>query len=159
MMGYSDTSKAYRLWNLRRRIIIVARDVKFNEKIPKFIKIPTELQNKQDEDIEDLQEEPPVEEEKPQPGPSNTRKYRLRKEIQSDLGEYWKPTMRDDDEHVNPLSILATTIEEPQNYKEAINSKERKEWKKAMDEEFESLKKNNTWKLVTRPKDQPVISS
>ena len=36
----------------------------------------------------------------------------------------------------------------PKNYEEAINSQEKAKWKKAMDCEIESMKKNKVWKLV-----------
>ena len=46
------------------------------------------------------------------------------------------------------------TIIEPETYLEAI---EDKEWKEAMDAEFETIEKNGTWELVERPADKPVI--
>ena len=46
---------------------------------------------------------------------------------------------------------------EPPNYEEVMKSDDAKAWKKAMDEEYNSLIENNTWELVDRPKDRPVI--
>ena len=43
-------------------------------------------------------------------------------------------------------------------YKEAVTCKEKESWKKAMDEEMESLLKNQTWILVKRPKQQKLVS-
>ena len=48
--------------------------------------------------------------------------------------------------------------EEPRTYKEAINSRDKLKWKKAMDEEIESLMKNETWKLIARPEKRKIVS-
>jgi hypothetical protein len=45
-------------------------------------------------------------------------------------------------------------IIEPENYQEAFGDKA---WQKAMKEELEVIEKNNTWELVERPIDKPVI--
>ena len=45
----------------------------------------------------------------------------------------------------------------PNTFEEAINSSEYKQWQTAMDSEIKSLKKNNTWQTVERPKDKKVI--
>ena len=42
---------------------------------------------------------------------------------------------------------------EPASYKEAIRSHENDKWLKAMQEEIDSLHKNQTWILVLRPFD------
>lgn len=48
-------------------------------------------------------------------------------------------------------------IEEPQAYAEAMRTKERKFWDNTAKEEIESLKKNRTWDLIERPKDQKLV--
>ena len=40
---------------------------------------------------------------------------------------------------------------EPTSYREAIGGPEQVEWQKAIDNEYSSLQKNNTWKLVKLP--------
>lgn len=45
----------------------------------------------------------------------------------------------------------------PSSYKEAMRSPNKAGWVKAMTKEFDSLEKNDTWDLVQRPKDVPVI--
>ncbi|KAH9679108.1 reverse transcriptase Ty1/copia-type domain-containing protein [Citrus sinensis] len=47
---------------------------------------------------------------------------------------------------------------EPKTYQEAITSKNSLEWKRAMDEEVESLMKNETWKLIKKPEKKKAIS-
>ncbi|KAH9782991.1 hypothetical protein KPL71_009148 [Citrus sinensis] len=43
------------------------------------------------------------------------------------------------------------TGEEPENFKQAMNSRDKWKWLSVMEEEMTSLKKNNTWVLVHRP--------
>jgi hypothetical protein len=45
----------------------------------------------------------------------------------------------------------------PSTYKEAVNSKEAKNWISAMKEELDSLKRNETWSLVNPPKNKKVV--
>ncbi|KAL0292972.1 UNVERIFIED_CONTAM: Retrovirus-related Pol polyprotein from transposon TNT 1-94 [Sesamum radiatum] len=54
---------------------------------------------------------------------------------------------------------LALNVEdlEPLTYEEALGSKNSEQWKQAMNEEMESLRKNNTWVLVPKPKNASVI--
>ena len=40
---------------------------------------------------------------------------------------------------------------EPETYDEAINSTEKKEWRKAMEEEMKALRENKTWELCELP--------
>lgn len=49
--------------------------------------------------------------------------------------------------------------DEPTSYEEAIQSENAKHWIRAMDDEFLSLQKNETWKLVKLPKDRKPITS
>lgn len=53
------------------------------------------------------------------------------------------------------LSVMEE--DEPKTYEEAIKSKNSKKWKDAMDEEYESLIKNNTWVLSNLPEGRKLI--
>lgn len=46
---------------------------------------------------------------------------------------------------------LAVTMDEPCSYREAISSPNAERWKRAMDEEYNSLIKNHTWEIVKLP--------
>jgi len=48
---------------------------------------------------------------------------------------------------------------ELKNFREALESNESKYWLKAMNEEILSLEKNQTWKLVSLPKNHRVVGS
>ncbi|KAH9698452.1 Integrase catalytic domain-containing protein [Citrus sinensis] len=45
----------------------------------------------------------------------------------------------------------------PSTYREAVSNPESIQWKKAMNEEMQSLQKNETWELVTLPKEKKAI--
>ena len=51
------------------------------------------------------------------------------------------------------LSIAEEIVDmEPKTYQEAINSNETDQWVKVVQEEMDSLRKNETWELVTKPR-------
>jgi Reverse transcriptase (RNA-dependent DNA polymerase) len=47
----------------------------------------------------------------------------------------------------------------PRNYQEAMEAEDAKQWELAMQKEYESIMKNETWTLVPRPKDAKVVKS
>ncbi|KAH9750404.1 hypothetical protein KPL71_013868 [Citrus sinensis] len=49
------------------------------------------------------------------------------------------------------------TGEEPENFKQAMNSRDNGKWLSAMEDEMISLKKNNTWVLVQRPAGKRLV--
>lgn len=49
------------------------------------------------------------------------------------------------------------TSEEPDNFKQAMRSKDKTKWMAAMEEEMAFLKKNNTWTLVKKPVDHKLV--
>ena len=54
---------------------------------------------------------------------------------------------------------LTTENGEPQSVHEALNGKDSEKWKRALEEEYDSLIKNGTWELVPPPKDCNIIGS
>jgi hypothetical protein len=53
-------------------------------------------------------------------------------------------------------SVIGKT--EPKNYKEAMmKSEEAKQWKSAIEDEYQSLITNNTWALVERPAERNIV--
>ncbi|KAH9733856.1 hypothetical protein KPL71_017172 [Citrus sinensis] len=49
------------------------------------------------------------------------------------------------------------TGDEPESYKQAMNSRDKLKWLNAMEEEMASLKENNTWVLVQRPAGRRLV--
>ncbi|VFQ88509.1 unnamed protein product [Cuscuta campestris] len=50
------------------------------------------------------------------------------------------------------------SIDEPSTYKEAVSGSKCAKWLAAMREEMESLSENQTWELVTRPKERKIVT-
>ncbi|KAI1004621.1 hypothetical protein K3495_g3593 [Podosphaera aphanis] len=48
---------------------------------------------------------------------------------------------------------------EPATLKQAMKSDDHELWGKAIEEEMNSLNRNNTWEIITRPKDHNVVGS
>ena len=61
-------------------------------------------------------------------------------------------------QHVE-LYASVSAPNEPKTYREAINSPEADHWRKAMDDEINSLQTMKTWRVVPRPKDRKTIES
>jgi len=78
------------------------------------------------------------------PGTSQTPKYSLRK------------NRKTDGYNLNAEYLLAID-DEPTTYSEAVESDEAKEWKTAMNEEYNSLMKNQTWVLTSLPQGRQPI--
>ena len=67
-----------------------------------------------------------------------------------------EPERTPNPEYANVAITEDDNIQEPSTYEEAS---QREEWRKAMEEEIQPLKHNQTWDLVPRPKDLNPISS
>jgi hypothetical protein len=55
--------------------------------------------------------------------------------------------------------VMFAEHHEPESYSDAMQSEESYCWNRVMDEEMDSLKVNNTWKLVDEPIDRSVIQN
>jgi hypothetical protein len=67
-----------------------------------------------------------------------------------------------DDESPKLFALLATSDPsepyEPRTFREAASGGAAKQWESSMQDEVNSLKENNTWYIVDRPKDRAVLS-
>ena len=79
---------------------------------------------------------------------------RIRREVK-------KPSRFDDSDCVAYALATAEEInkDEPKSYLEARRSKSWKLWNEGMQEEMDSLEKNQTWKLVEKPEKKKIIGS
>lgn len=179
LVGYEVGSRNYLL--MRKDFsVFTSRDVEFDEHI-----FPMRLKNQQekshqarpfllsdDSDLEsdtseeqeaheriglphpELQDEPPQEQEvpvQPQVRPARARRP---------PGEWWRVQANNSDtHHFQEYALSVDSLpSEPRSYQEAISGKDSIRWKNAMQEEMDSLLKNEVWELVPLPKDRKPIS-
>ncbi|KAI5343079.1 hypothetical protein L3X38_010955 [Prunus dulcis] len=158
-LGYGSCEKGYRLYSLETGKIIVSRDVVFNEdacwdwntqkersvKIP-IAEIPTSKQGEEENN-------------------SNPK-------VQGEEGEIFGVSTKSSDQERMPSSqdfdhtpckykSIAEIYEkcniciiESESFEEVAKDDS---WKKAMEDEILMINKNNTWELVNRPSDKPII--
>jgi len=161
LLGYSPYSKAYKCYNKRLRRIVDSIDVVVDEKgyIPRQVNhenieededySPNQI-NDQEESQEALEEHIRIEEKTPSRYvQKNHPEYQILG--QKEAGVQTRRTIAEASSY---LALLSST--EPQNVKEACKDEC---WVKAMDEELQQIEKNNTWELVSRPKDKNVIGT
>ncbi|KAL0355446.1 UNVERIFIED_CONTAM: Retrovirus-related Pol polyprotein from transposon TNT 1-94 [Sesamum radiatum] len=163
-IGYPNGVKGYRLWVRSQPGIkvITSRDVTFNElEMPCLSDKETDFNientfNKIDLNPQDNQQGEEIEEE-------NQPRVITRDNTEHHNNDYQLARDRVRRETRIPSRFrdfdLALNVEdlEPLTYEEALASKNSEQWKQAMNEEMESLRKNNTWVLVPKPKNASVI--
>lgn len=54
------------------------------------------------------------------------------------------------------FALIASLNEDPISYEEAMVSRDSVNWKKAINDEIDSMRKNQVWRLVERPKDRKL---
>jgi hypothetical protein len=84
---------------------------------------------------------------------TKSRKLRSQGPLQGSIQEYMLSA--EDIYHVLQLAEPET----PNNYFQAINSEFSEDWKKSIAEEQESLIQHQTFKVVPRPRDKPIVKS
>lgn len=68
------------------------------------------------------------------------------------------PLLRRGVKLTDAVALMAEDLtDDPKSYREAMASEKASDWKSAMESEYNSLIKNDTWSLVERPKGMPVI--
>jgi hypothetical protein len=174
-VGYSDSSKAYRIYIPEQHKIEVSRDVTFNERMAFKKSIEETIE---EEEIEELNEENTEGEdnEKDQPDhpmeicenadPDNIPKNKKR--------PAWLEATLQDTERIkvpegtskktkrpkrfSSYAAYITKIldEEPTTFEETVK---KEQWKEAMAEEHQSIMRNEVWEIVPRPKEKSVVTS
>ena len=64
-----------------------------------------------------------------------------------------------DDNFCFAMESLMSDVDEPRTIKQALQSPNVVEWQSAMNKEYDSLLKNETWDLVPRPKGVNVVGN
>lgn len=180
-VGYSETSKAYRIYIPSQKQIEVSRDVTFEEDVAfrksKGSCMEIDDETPQDMDVDhapEIQRETtesdmskdPIEPLDPTDGPrdivvSRERPLWVRNTMQeAEQFAYPRGTFRESkrpQRFSGYVALMCNLIEiEPSSVEEAAKQQV---WKDAMDEEYQSILKNNVWDIVPRPKGKSVVSS
>lgn len=169
LVGY-DGDERYRIYIKEENKVILSRDVKFQENpiiCEKAIKLPFR-------DVESTTQEQ-LEEPENAGGSIYSDEYETGRESSSESEEseendipqqqvnerlrnrsvLRKPKNLND--YVMAAEDFVNSSSNPETYQEAINSKEKFEWRKAMEREMTSLKENQTWRLTPLPKGSKAI--
>ena len=152
-LGYAEGQKAYRLLDMKKKKLVISRDVIFNEFDYGQQKEPVEIKSDAEEEPEQSSEttEHAVAEQSQQSDP--------RRSERTTKGQ--KPTFYGFDEYADVTEkthiAFRATIEEPETIQEALNSEYSVQWKAAADSEYQSLMENKTWELVKLPDNRTVI--
>jgi len=173
-IGYSEESKAYRLYIPSTKKFFVSRDVQFIEEeawdgsIEKIVNVKNYLSH--DEDEEEMAEMHPqtaaptqgqqgtplrinesASPSTPQGGNSSASSSTC---TPNERGKKFRNLSDIYDEGMNSLFALYCHVDDPIHFEDAI--KDRK-WIEAMDEEMNAIERNKTWDLVELPKGKEVI--
>jgi len=173
-VGYSETSKEYRIYVPSQREMELSHEVTFDEDfaLRKIRDLPIPRKANDDVDAEKQDEsssdelmpyvEGPMDSIDPPPcDPSTTRKRPL----------WLKDTLANAEKHIalrgtfresktlnryqGYLAAMSTIVQfEPCTFEEAVKQQV---WKDAMNEEYESIMKNDVWDVVPKPKDKSVV--
>ncbi|KAL9249371.1 Retrovirus-related Pol polyprotein from transposon TNT 1-94-like protein [Drosera capensis] len=159
-IGYGADDMGYRFWDDQNRKIIRRRDVTFNESMvykdmfagdAEGTKKPPEKEKSELEDITD----------KDLAGSSGSSSDRTSEEINPVTPEVRRSsrTIRPPQRYSSIANYLLLTDDgEPQCY-EALQMDDSAQWGLAMQEEMNSLEKNNTWFLTTLPAGKKALQN
>ncbi|KAG6438785.1 hypothetical protein O3G_MSEX000222 [Manduca sexta] len=160
LVGYSDMG--YRI--LIGNKVIVSRHVTFIEKRPQYINFDCgkETDNEDNGMKQESEDENPRNDRNDQEDEENVEckeieenKKEDNKEVKEIRIKRTKKMPKKYEDYVVHANFCNVNL--PENYEEAINSSESKKWKRAMDEEIQSLEENNTWKIVKEPLNKKII--
>ncbi|KAL0844254.1 hypothetical protein Bca101_017500 [Brassica carinata] len=165
LLGFSEESKGYRLYNPETKKIIVSKDVVFEEtkgwnweetqdqSDVELTWSSDDLWEESDQEEDDAGEaQPAVTTEEAQPEqPAEVREGRVIRPPRY-LRDYITGNEIDDEEDVVNMAVVNSS--DPQTFEEAEKSLR---WREAMDEEIRSIERNQTWELSILPEGAKCI--
>ncbi|UYV77314.1 hypothetical protein LAZ67_15000474 [Cordylochernes scorpioides] len=184
LIGYFTESKAYRLWKPGTRTIIKSSDVRFiepelskirNEVVEidvgseraSFKEIPlveerrstSEIEPKAEIESQSYIEVSEVLNEPSESGVIISRRGRGRPRYIR-TGKPGRPRKEYPTANLSTQELLeAKYLPDPKDAEEALSGRDSYFWKKAMEEEFDSLIENKIWELVDPPKNRNIIGT
>jgi transposase InsO family protein len=153
-IGYCSGSNGYRFYDPENRKVLESRDAIFlDQDTPRRAKRPrVELlvdNSGHSENISNTEEPNPIEQD--EPSTSMPRRSGRNAQTPSYLDDYFT--------FLGEVHSKASLEEEPKSFKQAMGSPESSLWMEAMQEELNSMKKNNVWELVNLPNNRKTIGS
>jgi transposase InsO family protein len=150
-LGYSSTSKAYRIYNLRTRVLEESMHIKFDE----FEEIETQrkILEEEEDEAQNISNQTSSNEETPQSPPRSWRTVDYHPQDQI-IGQTTDGVRTRRSFQNNDMAMISQI--EPKSIKEAIIDNS---WIEAMKEELSQFDKNEVWTLVPAPQDQSVIGT
>ncbi|CDF39892.1 unnamed protein product [Chondrus crispus] len=174
-LGYSQCSKAYKLWDGELNKIVVSRDVKFDESTCGIHDIPAHESDSINSDVDDEVSEEVLENDgahsvsendededdvptavenpnvtPPTPIPAVRRSSR----VSRPPGSWWRSNFA-----AALLSHAHVAIEGRNTFKQATNGPRAAFWQTGIDKELASQTKNRTWKLVPPSEVSNILTS
>ena len=169
-VGYSETSKAYRVYVPGQREVEICHDVTFDEDAS-LRKVVNLLRSEEDREARSGNQEEPKDETMPDveglmdpidPPTSLGKRPSWLMDTLEDAEGHMAPrgTFRESkkpNRYQGYLAAMSTIVQsEPGSFKEAVKHQA---WKDAIHEEYESIMKNDVWDVVPRVKDKAVVTS
>ena len=172
LLGVSDESKAYRLYDPISQKIIISRDVVFEEnrfwdwdqKYEKAFECDLEWNNAEngavETDLEEVEGESEVdvdEEEESSLGSLNGDATSSSDEGRNRRQPSWMKDYVPGEglsEEDNEAHLVISATDDPMHFEDAIKSEK---WRKAMDVEMEAIERNNTWELTELPEEAKKV--
>ncbi|KAH9768815.1 Integrase catalytic domain-containing protein [Citrus sinensis] len=150
-LGYSNSSKAYRVYNKRTLVVEESMHVTFDESNPSTEKAVVDdnaEEEQQEEASNDNQEDAPhgIQEEH-----HEEMNVEQNEGTSQTLPKEWRSSLRNTCEHAAFISQI-----EPKSFADAENDES---WIMAMQEELNQFKRNNVWELVPNPEHQSIIGT
>jgi cell pole-organizing protein PopZ len=163
-VGYGSCEKGYRVYDLKSEKIVLSRSVIFSEDKSwnwgrnqmNQMQMPLNLEGDEAEGENPEEHSAVIQPDNVECSYPNSTVEEVVENTDSDNSQQSTPSS-------TPVKLKSLEdiyarchmcIIEPENYQEAAGDKA---WQEAMKEELEMIEKNNTWELVERPTDKPVI--
>ncbi|CAH9062481.1 unnamed protein product [Cuscuta epithymum] len=174
-VGYGNEEFGYRLWDPKEKKVFRSRDVVFHEDLTiEDIEKPT-MSRKSNEGVQvsnEVPEEDKVHEDNSEAEEDEETEESARQgETQSTPSDtddgsssQMVPTVRRSERGHIPSTrytsseyLLLTEDGEPESFQEAVSHKDKEKWLIAMQDELESLQKNQTYEIVELPKGKKAL--
>ncbi|KAH9697748.1 hypothetical protein KPL71_023737 [Citrus sinensis] len=175
-LGYSNSSKAYRVYNKRTLVVEESMHITFNESNPfsveKGVANDDADGDLQEESSKEIQENAPQENQEDRQEEQTNTELEQQEGISQTLPKEWRYVsshpkdviLGDPSRGVTTRSSLKNTCEhnafisqiEPKSFADAENDES---WIMAMQEELNQFERNNVWELVPKPEHQSVIGT